>query len=260
MVSNNRDKFLLELSEFYAEVGNLVTNYSLRYLSHEEVKDKYNKYPELSYPGHSLITRIQNFHQNTELPFIHVWDNTTLSNVVLKDKLFICRDLRNLCDRENSTNYDYFNVDDIDYYSNDELLCCYFGQCPTREQLVDYIRDMITVEYDITPIGDELPIASLMTGIFYIPGYQRKEDQSWLPTKGNLDLLSTEDLISLSYLFGISNDQDDEQSLLLGYNHDKIIKTIIAEQNSLAWELLQKGYTERQEGYSMTEMIIQEAV
>ena len=222
------------MAEFCYEMGNMVTNYSLRYLSLEDLREEFNEYQELSFPAHSLIKRIQDFYYLGKLSFQHVWDEETFYNIILQDRNLIVRELM-------SRGYQ-------DKYDDKQLIYLYFGGYPTREQLFEYISEMVNAEYDLTPIGEELPITSLMIGIFYLPGYYRKNDVEWVPVKGNLHLLSSSDFDIIKELIGVSEDMARET----------IGTLIINEQNSLVYELLHKGYIERRESYSLVEMIIQQ--
>lgn len=227
--------YIYELAEFYSEVGNFVTNHTHQHLDEEQLSYKYHDYVDLSYQACSLIKRLQDFHHHAEIPFIHVYDDMTLRNVILTDRDNIRRELRHRGCR------------DVDRYNDEQLIYVYFGQYPSRDQLVEYVQEMVTVEYDLASPGDELPIGYLMIGIFYLPGYQHKEDVNWIPNKGNLHLLSPSDLAAIGYLLGTP----------LHADHNMIESFIQREQNLICNELLSQGYTERLETYSMTEMIIQ---
>lgn len=227
--------YIYQLAEFYSEVGNFVTEHGLHHLSNDEMNHKYQEYLDLSYPAHSLLKRLQDFHQHAELPFLYIYNEMTLRNIILTDRENIRRELVNR------------GCPVVNIYNDEQLIHLYFGQHPTRDQLVEYIREMVTVEYDLTSPGAELPIGSLMIGLFYLPHYYHKEDVNWVPNKGNLHLLSPNDLSAIGYLLGAPLDA----------NQEKIESYILKEQNKFANELLDRGYIERIEIYSITETVIQ---
>lgn len=227
--------YIYELAEFYSEVGNFVTQHSYQHLNEEDLSCKYHDYSELSYQAASLLKRLQDFHQHAEIPFLHVYDEMTLRNIILTDRQNIRRELK------------HRGCQDVDLYNDEQLIYIYFGQYPNRDQLVEYIREMVTVEYDLASPGEELPIGSLMIGLFYLSGYQHKEDVNWIANKGNLHLLSPNDLTAIGYLLGTP----------LNADRAMIEAFIQREQNLIGNELLERGYTERIETYSVVEMVIQ---
>ena len=226
--------YIYQLAGFYLEVGNFVTEHGLQHLL-DEMANKYQEYPDLSYPGRSLIKRLQGFHQQAELPFLDIYNEMTFRNIIMTDRDNIRRELK------------YRGCRDVDLYNDEQLIYIYFGQYPSREQLVEYVREMVTVEYDLASHGEEFPIGSLMMGIFYLPSFHHKEDVNWIANKGNLHLLSPIDLSTIGYLLGTPINAD--RAMIEAF--------ILREQNKFAYELLSRGYTERIETYSMTEMVIQ---
>lgn len=221
-----------------------VTGFMVTVLDQDKVAHKLNRFVDLSYPARSLLIRLEDFHTGGGLLFADIWNLETLKNIVISDQDVILEEME--------LDEDDLRYVEITNMAGDEFLTSYFGHQPSRQELLDYIYVMIDREFETGDVGQEYPIAMLMQGLFFAPGYQRKTgrvdgDHNMINVDGNLDFLSQEDWQMLGLLHGLED-----------ADHNTITQMVIAEQNKNAEELLLKGYPEIVRGFSLTAMLIQE--
>lgn len=201
---------------YFFENGNFVTRYSQSIIDSILVEERYSSQSNLSYSSQSMIERFNAFYEGSH-PMISVWSDETLINVILSDRSYLEREIKNR---------DIVGIEDLD---GDDLLFVYFGRKPTREDLCDLIYSMIDTEYHLE--NNEFPIGYLMAGLFYFQDWLRYNEQDvWQKNKGNFQYLNADDINKLKVLYGLSQDSSDIE----------VMMTISNEQNLIIYEISTK--------------------